>query len=307
MAIRYVARRLSAWPVPKLQDQILGCLLCGAVGDAIGAQYEGNPPVNTVEIPRRLRVTDDTQLTLATCEAVIEAGGVDPATIASSFLRWHRSRRITGIGASTLSAVSLLGTGGHWASVGARGERAAGNGAAMRIAPLAFVLNVFDAKCRVTIRDVSRITHHNEEAYVGSLAILVVLGKVLAGHRLGLDLLPMVVDSIPDSLVRDRLIAIHDCSPSICECASSFGASGYVVDSVPLAILAACSSQDLVATIFEIVKAGGDTDTTASICGQIVGTAHGPDAVPESLARRLDLSRQIRKTAASLAKVCAAT
>ena len=37
----------------------------------------------------------------------------------------------------------------------------------MRIAPLAFVLDAGDRSHRVIIRDVCRITHHNDEAYVG--------------------------------------------------------------------------------------------------------------------------------------------
>jgi ADP-ribosylglycohydrolase len=42
----------------------------------------------------------------------------------------------------------------------------AGNGGAMRIAPLAFVLDSLDK--RVLIRDAVRITHANDEAYLGT-------------------------------------------------------------------------------------------------------------------------------------------
>ena len=42
----------------------------------------------------------------------------------------------------------------------------------MRIAPLAFFLDPEDAGDRQLIRDVCRITHHNEEAYVGALAVV---------------------------------------------------------------------------------------------------------------------------------------
>lgn len=48
----------------------------------------------------------------------------------------------------------------------------AGNGAAMRIAPLAFHVDPALAQDRQVIRDVCRITHHNDEAYVGALAIV---------------------------------------------------------------------------------------------------------------------------------------
>src|SRR4029079_3720944 len=54
---------LTAWT----EDAVLGCLLGGAIGDAVGGVAERG----------RLGLSDDTQLTLATCEAVIEAGCFD--------------------------------------------------------------------------------------------------------------------------------------------------------------------------------------------------------------------------------------
>lgn len=86
-------------------------------------------------------ISDDTQLTLATCESVIAAGGVRPEEVANAFISWYRAGRITGIGASTLKALRELDGGMHWALAGAKGEMSAGNGAAMRVAPLAFLLD----------------------------------------------------------------------------------------------------------------------------------------------------------------------
>jgi hypothetical protein len=94
----------------------------------------------------------------------------------------------------------------HWALAGSRGEYPAGSGAAMRIAPLAFLLDPFKAGDRTIIRDVCRITHHNDEAYVGALAVALSIRSVLGGvwsqqH----SFLRAVVDSLPDSAVRDRI------------------------------------------------------------------------------------------------------
>ena len=112
------------------RDQILGCVVGGAIGDALGG------------IPERkcISLSDDTQLTLATCEALTQ-GALTPDEIAQHLLRWFRERRISGIGSATLKAMRDLDAGVHWALAGARGEMAAGNGAAMRIAPLAFFVD----------------------------------------------------------------------------------------------------------------------------------------------------------------------
>ncbi len=253
-------------------------------------------------IPDQLRVTDDTQLTIATCESIIESQSVNPESVARHFQLWFRERRISGIGASTLKALTELEAGGHWALVGATGERSAGNGAAMRIAPLAFVLNPDIDVNRQIIRDICRITHRNDEAYIGALAIVLAIRFVVDGNALTDELLAQLIPSLPDSRVRDRLIYVRDSSLSVVEYVSRFGASGYVVDSVPLAILAAVQSSDFQETIREIIRCGGDTDTVASMFGQIFGAAAGAEVLPLEIVNRIDEVALVREIAASFAR-----
>lgn len=223
----------------SLADRITGALLGGAVGDAIGAWYEGREPTPVFLVPPVLRITDDTQFTLATCEAILETGSVDPEVMARHFAGWYRQRRFSGVGASTLKALIESEAGGPWALVGATGERAAGNGAAMRAAPLAFFLDPDDETDRRTIRNVCSITHRHDEAYIGALAIIRTLRYLAAGGSLDDELWPHLIATLPDSRVRDRLIEIQALRPSIEDYALRYAATGYVVDSVPLALLAA--------------------------------------------------------------------
>ena len=274
-------------------DKIIGCILGGAVGDALGVPFEGHvSPVEAVKLDGQ-EVSDDTQLTLATCEAIIESdGSVVPPVIAARFASWHASRRIRGTGASTYKALSELAAGGHWALVGRKGEHAAGNGAAMRIAPLAFCLNPKESKDRQLIRDVSRITHHNEEAYVGALAVTVAVRAAWEGTWIGQpDLLPQVIESIAESRVRDRLVELArlEINTPILDVTLHFGSSGYVVESVPLALYGA---QRILTLGFEglmreLISAGGDADTVASIAGQVVGAFLGAAALPRHLLAQL--------------------
>src|SRR5215471_15829515 len=195
-----------------VRDRILGCILGGAIGDAFGRPYENlRPPIVISEVDE-WRLSDDTQLTLATCEAIAgRDGAVDPAAIAAAFARWHRARRITGMGSNTLKALTELVAGGHWALVGGKGERAASNGAAMRAAPLAFCLDPNDDVEKRTIRDVSRITHHHEEAYAGALAVVAAVRAAADGSWDGSnDLLRLVVEALPDTQTRDRLIVLTE-------------------------------------------------------------------------------------------------
>ena len=188
------------------KDQIGGCLFGGAIGDAMGGPYEGRSPPILLSDSAPWYLSDDTQLTLATCEAIIATGKPLPEAIAQSCVAWFRARRLRGIGASTLKALRDLTAGAHWALAGRKGERAAGNGAAMRIAPLAFCLNPNRPEARTLIRDVCRITHHNEEAYVGALAVvravfIITTDSWISGPRL----LSLVADGLPGTEVRARL------------------------------------------------------------------------------------------------------
>ena len=287
-------------------ERITGSILGGAIGDALAGPYEGATPPVTIDHQLEWRLSDDTQLTLATCEAIANSHQVDPGIISSTFVQWYRDSLLTGLGASTAKALSELAIGGHWALVGRKGEMAAGNGAAMRIAPLAFCLNPQEPAERQVIRDVCRITHHNEEAYAGALAILLAVRSASLGTWAGeANLFRLIIPYLPDSSVRDRLIEFDELGPGISveEAATRFGSSGYVVESVPLALLGAQQISQLgFAELMEsIVKTGGDTDTIASMAGQVCGTMLGQTGLPEDMVKRLPSKERIISIAETFA------
>lgn len=275
-----------------LKDRIKGCIVGGAIGDAYGGVRERG----------RISISDDTQLTLATCEAIVEAGCVSPEVIARNFVRWFREGRVSCVGSSTLKALRDLDAGAHWALAGAKGERTAGNGAAMRIASLAFMLDPLDESHRVTIRDVCRITHHNDEAYCGALAVLIaVRSAALEMQRQPREMYHRIAAAIPDSHVRDRLRALSNDSAnlSVLEIGRKFGATGFVAETVPLAIVAAMrmTQATFEAVVSEIVEIGGDADTIASIAGQIAGARLGFGELPQRLIAVIPEVKSILKTA----------
>ena len=269
---------------------MLGCLLAGALGDAWGGPYEGSAGPVAFAIPHAPSLSDDTELTLATCQSIVELGCIDAENLASHFARWFEAGRIHRMGSSTFKAMRDLAAGTHWALAGARGEYAAGNGAAMRIAPLAFLLNPISPQDRTLVRDVCRITHHNDEAYAGALAIMLAIRSVISGtwspER---DFLSAAIDGLPDSAVRDRIAELLELRLPLSEIAHNFRATGYVVDSVPLALYhaQAIASESLPAVLVRTISMGGDTDTIASMVGQIAGTVVGSDGVPRDLLNRI--------------------
>ena len=290
----------------EISDRVIGSIVGGAVGDAMGGPYEGQigPVVMNLEAPWFL--SDDTQLTLATCEAIIETDCVSPEAIASRFLVWFREGRITGIGASTFKALSNLSAGIPWTLAGREGEMAAGNGAAMRAAPLAFCLDPYVLEQRTLIYDISHITHRNREAYAGALAMVVAIRAMTSGAwSPGSSLPALVVPVLPDSALRERLAVIGEWKPTThpAEIADRFGCSGYVVESAPLAIFAAQRVADLGlgAVLESAIRCGGDTDTIASMTGQIAGAWLGFSGIPPELVGRLPKSPDVLSVARSFA------
>lgn len=269
-----------------------GCILGGAIGDAFGG----------VEERGCLCLSDDTQLTLATCEAIVKAERVDPAQVAETFRLWFADRRLSGLGSSTLKALRDLQVGAHWALAGAQGEMAAGNGGAMRIAPLGFVL---DAESdRKTVRDVVWVTHRNDEAYLGALAVLLALQRPWPATPSALLL--AIADGLPDSRVRDRLVAVGQSglANDLGRLGTEFGTSGYVVDTVPLAICAGwlMVSRGFAPVLAEVCQVGGDSDTIGAIAGQLSGARLGAAALPQDLLTQLterswvaDISERFRR------------
>jgi ADP-ribosylglycohydrolase len=281
---------------PTLKDRVCGCLLAGALGDAWGGSYEGAHGPLQFGIPEHSHLSDDTQLTLATCESIFDLSRVAPANIAAHFLRWFSTGRLSGLGSSTLKALRDLRAGTHWALAGAQGEYSAGNGAAMRIAPLAFLLDPHLPGDRSLIRDVCRITHHNDEAYIGALAVILAIQAVLSGTWSGdHTFLDSVVNKLPDSSVRDRAEQLLPLHISPIDVAGQFGASGYVVDTVPLALYCAqnIANHSIESVLTSAIACGGDTDTIASITGQIAGTVAGASAIRADHMEHIEGRQQI--------------
>jgi len=278
-------------------DRFEACIISGAIGDAWGSSYENEVETNNSHIyylrkrsiKRRVwSITDDTLMTLATCE-VLSEGRFTPENLINKFIEYYRSRKLTGIGASTLKAILDTEAGIHWSQAGRIGEFAAGNGGAMRIAPFAFFSDI----TRQNIYDACKVTHRNDEAFSGALAVFLSIKAILNSDWDGNNnLFDIIIPEIPDTSVRDRLIEINSTgnNSSISEI-SKLGNNGYVVNSVPFAIYCATKITDLgLEEMFkQIISSGGDTDTNASIAGQIVGTLIGTENIPHELILKLKI------------------
>jgi len=273
----------------SLRDRARGCLLGLAVGDALGFPVEG---LSRKRARRRYEgidryrflgstgyVSDDTEQAVITAEAVVEAQG-DPVSAASVFGRKLRGWFWTippGVGFSTLKACLKL-------SVGLpSGVASAGNGAAMRMAPV----GVYEEDPRKLATELARVTHTDPRGVDGAVSVAVAVSRLVRGKSCELSDLPEVDAGLMDAL----RLAWDLCQreADFDEITDQIGATGYVLHTVPLAFAALWSQPDtFLSGLQKVILQGGDTDSNAAVAGALLGAKMGGGAIPSQLVEGLE-------------------
>ena len=287
----------------KLKDKFTGTILASAIGDALGMPFEGATREKILSNMDGLvkeflkskkrnleagQFTDDTQMMLCIVESIVEGCKVDPDDIAKRFVSWINSGDVRGAGRATIESLERLKSGKSWKESGKKGEWAAGNGAAMRIAPIGLFnykdLNNLKKDCF----NVSVITHNNPEAIAGATAIAYGITKNL--NSIDFDVHDFILDvaSFVNDISETMSDALKDVNNLIWEEAQiesalmEIGVSGYVIESVSASFyIFGKWPKDLERAISEAASSGGDNDTIACMTGALSGSLNGVKAIPE--------------------------
>lgn len=287
--------------IPKIM-RFRGCLIGSAVGDALGMPTEnmtrqqiankyGNEVRDFYPKPnQRLAAgqwTDDTLLTQATVDSLIEKGAFSPSHLSYKFKHAYLHRENRGFGATTKIALRRLMKNVHWNSAGVENRFAAGNGAAMRIAPLAlFSYSNHDQLLRNCIMAAS-ITHKNPDAINGSLVVAYVLARIINGTFDKGSILPDISTSISLSSTMSnklRTLAHLMMLPKITvtEALDQLGTSGSVFDTLASSLYLFLRLNDSPEeALVQSASAGGDTDTIGAIVGALSGAQWGEATIPQ--------------------------
>lgn len=285
-----------------IDDRRAGVLVASAAGDALGAGYEFGPPMPD-DAPVGMigggpfhvapgEWTDDTAMAVPIAEAV--AQGLDPTGpefedhVASRWLEWAASNP-PDIGNQTRAVLSDAETpdaeGLRDASLAfyARNpERAAGNGALMRTAPLGLA-TMTEWGFFTTAEALSELTHGDpvsgEACGIWTYAIHhALVHGTLDGPRAALGYLPgHRADYWSERLDEAETRPV-----------ASFERNGWVVEALQAAWAAIHQTPvpdddppaHLRLALEAAVRGGRDTDTVASIAGGLLGARWGASAVP---------------------------
>ncbi len=302
-----------------------GCLLGLAIGDALGMPFEGwriswiknkvgkpknfYPPFDKRDL-KAGQWTDDTKMALALAQSIIDMKGkVVPEDIANKYLKWFSTGDLRGIGGATLEAILRLKEGANWQQSGREGFWAAGNGTAMRVAPIGLIDSFDYEKIREDAQKDALITHRNIEAFAGSRAVafLIAEGVNYKGKIKDLpkeELINKTIEFIGNCELKNSLNKVKNLllNSTPCEVAlRKLGTRGYVVETVSSALYCFLSSaENFEETVINAVLGGGDTDTTAAIAGAISGAWNGIDGIPKRWIQQVEDSAKIIEIASQL-------
>lgn len=274
----------------SLIERARACLLGLALGDALGATTEFMTPVEIrmkFKVHRKIRgggwlglkpgqVTDDTEMSLALARALLERGDWNLQAVAEQFLAWMRARPVD-IGATVRRGINRYRRSGELQTP--YNDWDAGNGAVMRMAPVA-IITLGDDKALVRCAlEQARLTHNHPLSDAGCLCV----GRMVQAALLGADRFRL------HQLTRE-LVAKHP----IFRFNNYHGhASGYVVETLQTVFHYLFTTGSFEECLIGVVNQGGDADTTGAIAGMIAGAFYGPGALPTAWLRRLD--RKVRE------------
>lgn len=286
------ARALST-RLPDIQDRAYAALLGAAVGDALGAAVEFMTPAEIRARHGLLRdmvgggwlrlapgqVTDDTEMSLCIARS-IAVRGWSVEDIARRFALWLRSRPID-IGNTCRRGICRYLTLGTLAAPPNEGD--AGNGAVMRMAPVALASLGDAALLEQWAIEQAHLTHHHALSDAACIMVGRLVQLACVGHSY--------------RRLRQEAEATVRSFPALAFAPYRGLATAYVVDTMQTVLHCFFSTRGFERCLVATVNRGGDADTTGAIVGAIAGAFYGPDQIPQRWVRKLDpaLVRELRQ------------
>lgn len=269
-------------------------MLGTGVGDALGAPVEGHPLVSAgyldsldADPPRTY--TDDGAMTVGVAHSLIECGGFDGDHMAATLASTYEKEPWRGYGAGPPLVFHNLRAGMPWdraASTMFGGSGSFGNGAAMRVAPVALFAHPDHDRVADHARHSAMITHTHPEGIDGAVAQAVAVSLVLESDATEQPeparLASTLAEYMTTDVFRQRLARVPQVVERGTALAPSLGNGIAARDSVPTALGSFLRHPDSFRNALRTaIGLGGDADTIAAMAGALVGARVGVTGIPE--------------------------
>ncbi|MDO5832267.1 MAG: ADP-ribosylglycohydrolase family protein [Methanobrevibacter sp.] len=271
----------------KVRDGIVGL----TVGDALGVPVEfrsgkyllENPVTGmmghgTYDMPRGTW-SDDTSLTLATMQSIVNKKAIDLEDIMNEFSLYVSESKycqyeVFDYGHTTIQAIRKFDSGYPVSQCGGRGDRDNGNGSLMRILPLAFISGI----TYEDIENVSSLTHAHMKSRIAC-----VLYVEIAKSMLEKDL--EISEHIKNSC--EKIKKHYEDSDYLMDFESILEMDfhvdegrSYVIKTLEAVLYCLLETGSYKEAVLKAVNLGRDTDTVAAITGGLAGIYYGYDDIP---------------------------
>lgn len=316
----------------RRQEQILNCLLAGAMGDALGADIEfaslaqirAGVPQEFTDLPLhqgiRGAITDDTQMTLFTAEGLVRAAvrgtlrGIchPPGVIHHALLRWLVTQgetprmEVDEVGlvaeprlhvrrAPGLTCLDALRRAGSFGAPAVNGSK--GCGSIMRVAPIAFVA---EDRVRDLATECSALTHGHPTGQEAAAAWALILRSLADG-----DDLERAAQTHARSFgaeTREAILrALQAPADGRPETTEQLGGGWTAEEALSIAIHACRCARDLEHGLAIAVTHSGDSDSTGAIAGNALGLMFPGQARTHRWAAQVECRDLIERMARDLA------
>lgn len=320
------------------RSQFQGCLLGGAVGDALGApvEFQSREKILAQYGPRGIRdlhtaygrvgaITDDTQMTLFTVEGYLrwQIRGVNkgiasrPSMMRMAYERWYATQekgtatpqekngwliRIPELHARRapgMTCLSALASRPDGDRLEARND-SKGCGGVMRVAPLGLVApDPYDSGA-----EAAALTHGHPLGYQSAGAMALLIAHTVEAPDLEEAVIRTLAELPPEAREMASWIqrAADDAAsdrPAL-TCIEGLGEGWVAEEALAIGLFCALRGENLEEAVILGVNHGGDSDSTGSIAGQIRGAYDGVEAIPTRWLEKLELRDAIQSVADDL-------
>ena len=289
-------------PLSPLTERATAAYLGLAIGDALGATVEFMTPTEIRQQYGEHRdivgggwlhlktgqVTDDTTMSLALGDAILAHGRVDAKAAADAFDAWMRAKPVDIGNTVRRNLITYRKTGNPEAPPS---EHDAGNGAAMRVLPVALACYGQPEKTTLSAcRAQAHVTHHNASSDAACETLVFMVQDLMAGKA-------------RRDIERERVGKLLAAFPAFAfDKRRRDNPSGYVVETLQAVFQAFFTTETFEDCLIDVINRGGDADTTGAIAGMLAGAHYGLAAIPRRWRNDLDenINRRCRDQAQAL-------
>lgn len=303
----------------QTQDEQARALMFGlALGDALGwpVEFQSLDLIKSrygahgiQEPPDPAIYTDDTQMTIALAEGLLDAGlgadeDVQMAAIGARFVTWlHSPENNRAPGNTCKAGVANFEGGVDWRESGLAHSK--GCGAAMRVAPIGYCYQHDPERLRQMAIASSVITHRHPTGVAAAVAAAYAVKLALDGAPVSeyMARIGAFVDGLSDELDAALSRVGHAAAWGDEEAALEHIGEGWVgEEAIALALYCVIRyPDDYVACVRRGANLTGDSDSVASIAGGISAARLGINAIPASWHARCENRDYLEDLAARMA------